>query len=87
MQYVYTPKGVCSRKMTVSLDGDILSSVQIEGGCSGNIQAMCRLVSGMKAADAVSKIKGIKCGFKQTSCPDQLSIAIENAMKKQSEQS
>lgn len=81
MTYTYTPKGVCSRKMTVELDGDIIKNVRIEGGCHGNLQAISRLVVGMKVGDAIERMKGIRCGFKPTSCPDQLSLALEEALK------
>ncbi len=83
MQHVYYPKGVCSRKMTLEMDGTKIDSVQIEGGCSGNIQALCRLVQGMEAAEAVERLDGIRCGFKSTSCPDQLSKAITEVMNQQ----
>ena len=81
MTYTYTPKGVCSRKMTVELDGDIIKNVRIEGGCHGNLQAISRLIVGMKASDAIERMQGIRCGFKPTSCPDQLSLALEEALK------
>lgn len=81
MTYTYTPRGVCSRKMTVELDGDVIKSVRIEGGCHGNLQAIGKLVEGMTARDAIEKMRGIRCGFKPTSCPDQLSLALEEALK------
>lgn len=81
MVYTYTPRGTCSRKMTVDVEGDIIRDVKIEGGCSGNLQGISNLVKGMKVDEAIEKMKGIKCGFKPTSCPDQLAIALEGAMK------
>ena len=76
MTYTYTPKGVCSRKMTVELDeGGVIKAVRVDGGCSGNLQGISRLVVGMTAQDA------IRCGMKPTSCPDQLSYALEKALK------
>ncbi|MBQ8898126.1 MAG: TIGR03905 family TSCPD domain-containing protein [Clostridia bacterium] len=81
--YVYYPKGVCSRKMTVEVENGVVTNVEIEGGCNGNIQALCRLVTGMTVEDAVSKIAGIRCGFKKTSCPDQLSVALRQASEEQ----
>ena len=81
MTYTYTPKGVCSRKMTVELDGEIIKSVKVEGGCNGNLQGISHLVEGMNARDAIAKMRGIRCGFKSTSCPDQLSLALEEALK------
>ena len=80
MEYTYTPRGTCSRRMTVELEDGIIKNVAIEGGCSGNLQGISALVIGMKASDAIAKLRGIKCGPKPTSCPDQLSIALEKAL-------
>ena len=80
MTYTYTPKGVCSRRMTVELEDGIIRSVQVEGGCNGNLQCISRLVVGMTAQDAIERMKGIRCGFRPTSCPDQLSQALEQAL-------
>ena len=79
MIYTYIPRGTCSRKMTVDVENDIIKDVKIEGGCSGNLQGITNLVRGMKVQDAIDKMKGIRCGFKSTSCPDQLAIALEQA--------
>ena len=81
MTYTYMPKGVCSRKMTVELDGEIIKNVKVEGGCNGNLQGISSLVVGMNARDAIARMRGIRCGFKSTSCPDQLSLALEEALK------
>lgn len=80
MTYTYTPKGVCSRRMTVELEDGIIRSVQVEGGCNGNLQGISRLVVGMSAREAIERMKGIRCGFRPTSCPDQLSLALEQAL-------
>ena len=80
MQYTYVPQGVCSREMRVEVKDGIVTSVQIVGGCSGNIQALCRLVEGLDAKTAIEKISGIRCGFKNTICPDQLAKAIQKAL-------
>ena len=80
MTDTYTPKGVCSRRMTVELEDGIIRSVQVEGGCNGNLQGISRLVVGMTAQDAIERMKGIRCGFRPTSCPDQLSQALEQAL-------
>ena len=80
MEYTYTPRGTCSRRMTVELEEGIIKNVAIEGGCSGNLQGISALIIGMKASDAIVKLRGIKCGPKPTSCPDQLSIALEKAL-------
>ena len=77
---IYKTKGTCSTQIDIEGDGDIIKSVKFTGGCNGNLQGVSRLVEGMKAEDAISKLRGIKCGFKPTSCPDQLSYAIEQAM-------
>ena len=83
MTYTYIPKGVCSRKMTVELNDDhTIKSVEVIGGCNGNLQGISKLVEGMSAEDAISRLKGIKCGFKPTSCPDQLAIALESIVGK-----
>ena len=81
MTYTYTPKGVCSRKMKVDVEDGVIRSVEILGGCSGNLQGISRLIVGMKAEDVIQKMEGVKCGYKDTSCPDQLSIALREAMK------
>ena len=80
MTYTYTPKGVCSRRMTVELEDGIIRAVRVEGGCDGNLQGISRLVVGMTAQDAIERMKGIRCGFRPTSCPDQLSQALEQAL-------
>ena len=82
MTHTFTPRGVCSRRMTVELEDGIIKDVRIEGGCSGNLQGISRLVVGMKATDAIERMKGIRCGGKPSSCPDQLSIALEQALAK-----
>ncbi len=77
----YIPKGVCSQAIDVELDGEVIKHVQFTGGCHGNLQGIARLVEGMNANDAISKVRGIRCGFKSTSCPDQLANALEAALK------
>ncbi len=81
MTYTYTPKGVCARQMKIELEGNIIQNVQILGGCSGNLQGISSLLVGMSVEHAVERMKGIRCGFKSTSCPDQLSIALTEAIK------
>lgn len=76
MTITFTPRGVCSRKMTVSEENGIITDVQIQGGCDGNLKGIASLLKGMKLEDAIERMSGIRCGFKQTSCPDQLSIAL-----------
>lgn len=81
--YTYMTRGVCSRCMTVELEDGIIRDVRIEGGCSGNLQGISRLIVGMKAEDAIARMKGIQCGGKPTSCPDQLSIALTRALEQE----
>ena len=73
----YTTKGVCSRKIIVDTEDGVITDCKFVGGCAGNTQGVAALVVGMKVEDAIKKIKGIKCGFKGTSCPDQLAHALE----------
>lgn len=73
----YTTKGTCSRQIDLTVDGDRIESVKFIGGCSGNTQGIAALVVGMSIDEAINRVKGIKCGFKPTSCPDQLALALE----------
>lgn len=73
----YTPKGVCSREIDVEVDGDVITSVSFVGGCNGNTQGISSLVKGMNIDEAISRLSGIRCGFKETSCPDQLAQALK----------
>lgn len=77
----YIPKGVCSQAIDIELDGEIVKHVKFTGGCHGNLQGIARLVEGMNANDAIAKIEGIRCGFKSTSCPDQLACALKVALE------
>ena len=84
---VYKTQGTCSRKIIFELDDDhVIKEVEFIGGCDGNLQGICRLVTGMKAEEAIDKLQGIRCGFKPTSCPDQLSIALRQAISKKKRQ-
>ena len=75
MTYNYRTKGVCSKEMHIELNDDhTIKSVEVIGGCNGNLQGISRLVEGMKAEDAIARMRGIRCGFKNTSCTDQLAI-------------
>lgn len=73
----YKTSGTCSQLIDFEVEDDIIKSVAFTGGCNGNLKGISALVSGMKVDDAISKLKGIKCGFKNTSCPDQLARALE----------
>lgn len=76
----YKTKGTCSQMIQLELDGDKIKSVEFIGGCHGNLQGISKLVEGMKAEDAISRLEGIRCGFKATSCPDQLAKALKIAL-------
>ena len=80
MRIEYTPRGVCSRKMTVEVEDGVVRSVRVEGGCSGNLQGISRLVEGMPVEEDIRRMRGIRCGAKSTSCPDQLSRALEQCL-------
>ena len=79
----YYPQGVCSMMIEIELDGDVISDVIFTGGCNGNLTGISKLIKGMKAQDVIDKLEGTKCGFKDTSCPDQLSKALRAAMEQQ----
>ena len=77
----YKTSGTCSRMVIVEVDDGIVTDCSFVGGCAGNTVGVATLVKGMRAEDAIAKIKGIRCGFKPTSCPDQLARALEEALK------
>ena len=81
MEYRYKPEGVCSREMILEIENGIIKSLKIVGGCDGNTKGISKLVVGMKVEEVIEKLKGINCGFKGTSCPDQLAIALEEYIK------
>ena len=82
MEYTRMNKGVCSRSTKVVIEDGIVKDIKVIGGCAGNIEGISRLVIGMKAEDVAKRMKGVRCGFKSTSCPDQIAIAIEEALAK-----
>ena len=84
MTYTFRPRGVCSQEMRVDVDDQgIIQRLQVVGGCDGNLQGISALVVGMPAQEAIRRLKGIQCGFKPTSCPDQLARGLEAALEKQ----
>ena len=83
MTYTYATSGTCSRQIDFELDGNMIKSVVFTGGCHGTLQGISKLVEGMNAEEAIKRLRGICCGSKTTSCPDQLAIALEEALKKQ----
>lgn len=80
--YEYITKGVCSRKIDFDIEDGIVKNVSFVGGCNGNTQGICRLVEGMKAEDVAERLRGLNCNGRGTSCPDQLAIAITQAINK-----
>ena len=81
-QYTYTTKGTCSRAIEITVnDESIIESVKFIGGCSGNTQGVAALVKGMSVEEAISRLSGIKCGPRPTSCPDQLATALKEVSK------
>lgn len=77
-QFIYKTKGVCSREIEIQLEGNIIKEAKFVGGCSGNTQGISALVKGMTVDEAISRLEGIRCGFKSTSCPDQLATALKS---------
>ena len=82
-KYSYTTRGTCSRRIDVTLDGDVVKEVVFYGGCMGNTKGVSALVKGMKAQDAIDRLSGIDCGGKGTSCPDQLARALSLMLAEQ----
>ena len=81
MMYTYQNKGTCSTRTEVELAPDhTIQSIAVFNGCNGNLKGICALLTGMKAEDAISRMKGTRCGNKATSCPDQIACALEEAL-------
>lgn len=76
----YKTHGTCSRMINIEVEDGIIVDCAFVGGCAGNTQGIAALVKGMKVEEAISRMKGIRCGFKSTSCPDQLAVALEKAL-------
>lgn len=76
----YTPRGVCTRNITIEVTDGIIDSVKFMGGCHGNTQGVAALVKGMKVTEAIEKLEGINCNGRGTSCPDQLAKALKQAL-------
>ena len=82
MNYQYKTSGTCSRSIDFEVVNGVVKNVRFHGGCDGNLKGISAIVDGMKIEDVISRLEGIRCGFKSTSCPDQLSIALTEALKK-----
>ena len=81
MTYQFRPQGVCSQAMKVEIDDEgVIQSLEVMGGCSGNLQGIARLIEGMKVEDVIARVEGIRCGMKSTSCPDQIAQALKKAL-------
>ncbi|MBO5370137.1 MAG: TIGR03905 family TSCPD domain-containing protein [Clostridia bacterium] len=81
MEYNYKPSGVCSKNISIDIEDGIIKKVNFIGGCMGNTQGLAKMCEGRKAEDVIELLSGIKCGFKSTSCPDQLAKAVAQAIK------
>ena len=81
MEFTYRPRGVCSQLMEIEVEGDRIKHVKVTGGCSGNLQGISRLVEGMEIREAISRMEGIRRGFKPTSRPDQLAKALKQCLE------
>ena len=79
-KFTFYPEGVCSMMIEIELDGDIIKDVVFTGGCNGNLSGISKLITGMKAEDVIERLEGTKCGMNETSCPDQLSKALRQAL-------
>ena len=77
----FKPQGVCSREMIVEHDNGVVISLKVIGGCHGNLQGIAKLVEGMKVEEVIRRLSFIKCGYKQTSCPDQLAQGLKQLLK------
>ena len=81
-RFTYNTRGVCSRAIDIAIEDGIIAEVQYHGGCSGNTQGVAALVKGLSVTEAIERLSGIRCGFKSTSCPDQLAQALSAYLEK-----
>ncbi|MBE5781103.1 MAG: TIGR03905 family TSCPD domain-containing protein [Clostridiales bacterium] len=86
MKHSYQTRGTCSRRIDFELEGDIVKNVVFQGGCHGNLQGIARASEGQTVQRICEMFKGIRCGYKPTSCPDQLSVAVSAALKAETEE-
>lgn len=77
----FKPQGVCSREMIIHHENGIIVEAVVIGGCNGNLKGVCSLLKGMKVEEVVNRLEGIKCGYKPTSCPDQLAQGLKSLLK------
>ena len=83
MQYTYNTKGTCSRQIIIDVEGETITHVQYVGGCPGNVQGVARLAENRPIDEVIGLVEGIRCGFKPTSCPDQLAQALKEIKAQQ----
>ena len=83
MTKIYYPKGTCSRKMEIAVEDGIIQHLEVAGGCSGNIQGIIRLVEGRSVKEVADSLRGVRCGLKSTSCPDQLARALDEILEEE----
>ena len=79
-KFTFYPQGVCSMMIEIELDGETIKDVIFTGGCNGNLNGISKLIQGMNARDVIEKLQGTRCGVNETSCPDQLSKALRQAL-------
>ena len=80
MVFEYAPKGVCARKFTIEVEDGKIGDIAVMGGCNGNLQGLAALLKGMEVEEAIRRMEGIRCGFKSTSCPDQMAQALKSVL-------
>lgn len=85
MKHIYSPKGVCPTKLEFELDGNVVKNISFRGGCNGNLKAIAALAEGLTVQEVKDRLLGITCGFKKTSCSDQLAQALLDAVEKEQE--
>lgn len=83
MEYTYYPKNICAKEITFHIQGHVITDVRFLGGCNGNLKAIAKLIDGWTVEQIVDKLSGNTCGYKQTSCADQLALAVQEAYKEQ----
>lgn len=79
--FIYHPQGTCSREIRIQYENDIVTSIEVIGGCNGNLKGVSALIKGMKINDVIARLEGIKCGFRPTSCPDQIARALKSIIQ------
>ena len=83
MKHTYLPRGTCSRKIEFEIENGIVKGLRFTGGCNGNTSGLSHLIEGMEANAVIARLKGIRCGMRPTSCPDQLALALEAALEQE----